>query len=104
MWQLPKERILAVPMPLPGKADPLTPPGILCLVDPGDECPIHLDNIESLILYITVFLDRAFLRQQVHRQHIEFSVVSDISFALTSTLSLQKFMSSFSIPCAAPSS
>ncbi len=90
LWQLPKERILAVPMPLPGKADPLTPPGILCLVDPGDECPIHLDNIESLILYITVFLDRAFLRQQVHRQHIEFSVVSDISFALTSTLSLQK--------------
>jgi two-component system phosphate regulon sensor histidine kinase PhoR len=90
LWQLPKDRILVSPMPLPGKADPLTPPGILCLIDPDDDCSIQLDNIESLISYITVYLDRAFLRQQVHRQHIEFSVVSDISFALTSTLSLQK--------------
>ena len=90
LWQMPKDRILVSPLPLPGKADPLTPPGILCLMDPDDNCSITLDNIESLITYITVFLDRAFLQQQVHRQHIEFSVVSDISFALTSTLSLQK--------------
>ncbi|MBE2222167.1 MAG: GAF domain-containing protein [Anaerolineae bacterium] len=90
LWQLPKDKILVSPLPLPGKADPLTPPGILCLIDPTDDCPIDLDNIESLISYITVYLDRAYLRQQVHRQHIEFSVVSDISFALTSTLSLQK--------------
>lgn len=90
LWQLPQERILATPLPLPGKADPLTPPGILCLIDPTDNCAINLDNIEALITYISVFLDRAFLRQQVHRQSIEFSVVSDISFALTSTLSLQK--------------
>ena len=61
-----------------------------CLIDPTTECPIHPDNIEPLLLYITTFLDRAYLRQQVHRQHIEFSVVLDISFALTSTLSLQK--------------
>ena len=90
LWQLPKERLLAVPMPIPGKSDPLTPPGILCMIDPGDDCSLNLDNIESLISYITVYLDRAYLRQQVHRQSIEFSVVSDISFALTSTLSLQK--------------
>lgn len=90
LWQLPKERILATPMPMANKADQLTPPGILCLIDPDDKCSITLNNIKSLITYITVFLDRAFLQQQVHRQHIEFSVVSDISFALTSTLSLQK--------------
>ncbi|PID85355.1 MAG: hypothetical protein CSB13_08520 [Chloroflexi bacterium] len=90
LWQLPKEGILATPMPLPGQADPLTPPGVLCIIDPTDRCSITLDNIESLITYITVFLDRAYLQQQVHRQSIEFSVVSDISFALTSTLSLQK--------------
>ncbi|MCA9970836.1 MAG: GAF domain-containing protein, partial [Anaerolineales bacterium] len=90
LWQLPRERILAVPMPLPGHADPVTPPGLLCLIDPDDDCLLNLDNIEPLITNITVFLDRAYLRQQVHRQNIEFGVVSDISFALTSTLSLQK--------------
>lgn len=90
LWQLPKEKILATPMPLPGKADPLTPPGILCIIDPKDDCPVNLENIESLMAYVSVFLDRAYLRQQVNRQSIEFSVVSDISFALTSTLSLQK--------------
>jgi PAS domain S-box-containing protein len=90
LWQLPKEGILATPMPLAGKADPLTPPGILCLIDPSDDCLLNIDTIEPLITYISVFLDRAYLRQQVHRQSIEFSVVSDISFALTSTLSLQK--------------
>ena len=90
LWQLPKEKILVTPMPLPGKADPLTPPGILCLIDPPDDCALNLENIESLMAYVSVFLDRAYLRQQVNRQSIEFSVVSDISFALTSTLSLQK--------------
>ncbi|MBK8985749.1 MAG: hypothetical protein IPM39_06650 [Chloroflexi bacterium] len=90
LWQLPRERILAVPMPLPGHSDPVTPPGILCLIDPGGDCFLNLDNIEPLVANMTVFLDRAYLRQQVHRQNIEFSVVSDISFALTSTLSLQK--------------
>lgn len=90
LWQLPKEKILSSPLPLPGKSDPLTPPGILCILDPTEACSINLENIESLITYITVFLDRAYLRQQVHRQSIEFSVVSDISFALTSTLSLQR--------------
>lgn len=90
LWQLPRERILAVPMPLPGHSDPVTPPGILCLIDPGADCFLDADNIEPLITNVTVFLDRAYLRQQVHRQNIEFGVVSDISFALTSTLSLQK--------------
>jgi two-component system phosphate regulon sensor histidine kinase PhoR len=90
LWQLPRERILAVPMPLPGHSDPVTPPGIFCIIDPDDDCLLNTGNIEPLITNVTVFLDRAYLRQQVHRQNIEFGVVSDISFALTSTLSLQK--------------
>jgi len=90
LWQIPRERILAVPLPLPVHADPVTPPGLLCLIDPDENCILNQENIEPLITNITVFLDRAYLRQQVHRQNIEFGVVSDISFALTSTLSLQK--------------
>jgi PAS domain S-box-containing protein len=90
LWQHPQNNLLAVPLPLPGKADPLTPPGILCLIDPAEDNILNPENIESLVTNLTVFLDRAYLRRQVHRQHIEFSVVSDISFALTSTLNLQK--------------
>ena len=90
LWQLPRERILAVPMPLPGHSDPVTPPGIFCIIDPDDDCLLNTGNIEPLITNVTVFLDRAYLRQQAHRQNIEFGVVSDISFALTSPLSLQK--------------
>jgi two-component system, OmpR family, phosphate regulon sensor histidine kinase PhoR len=90
LWQLPHDEVLAVPLPLPGYGDPVSPPGILCLIDPPPDCPLTRDNIEPLAANATVFLDRAYLRQQVHRQHIEFGVVSDISFALTSTLSLQK--------------
>ena len=90
LWQLPRERILAVPMPLPGHSDPVTPPGIFCIIDPDDDCLLNTGNIEPLITNVTVFLDGASLRQQAHRQNIEFGVVSDISFALTSPLSLQK--------------
>ncbi len=89
LWQLPRNHILALPLPGTGEYQPLTPPGILCLIDPTPDCPLNLDNIESLGTYITITLDRAYLRHTVHRQDIEFAVVSDISFALTSTLSLQ---------------
>jgi PAS domain S-box-containing protein len=89
LWQLPHEQILAAPFPSAGWAEPISMPGILCLIDPAENCPLNLQNIEPLINHISVFLDRAHLRQQVHRQNIEFGVVSDISFALTSTLSLK---------------
>lgn len=89
LWQLPREQILALPLPAPGEYQPLTPPGILCLIDPPPDCPLTLDNLSPLGIFITTILDRAFLRHTVHRQDIEFAVVSDISFALTSTLSLQ---------------
>ncbi|MAU01471.1 MAG: hypothetical protein CL608_30390 [Anaerolineaceae bacterium] len=90
LWQLPRERIMAVPLPAPGRYAPVTPPGILCLIDPDDGHPlIEPENIAALATHVTMGLDRAFLRQTVGRQDIEFAVVSEISYALTSTLSLQ---------------
>jgi PAS domain S-box-containing protein len=90
LWQLPHERILAVPLPAPGRYSPVTPQGILCLLDPTDEMPLtNPENLTSLAIQITMALDRAYLRQTVDRQDIEFAVVSEISYALTSTLSLQ---------------
>ena len=88
-WQFPQQTVLALPLPVPGDYQPITPPGLLCLIDPEPDCPLDLENLQSLAGYITLVLDRAYLRHTVHRQDIEFAVVSDISFALTSTLSLQ---------------
>ncbi len=90
LWQLPRERILAVPLPAPGRYSPVTPPGILCLIDPDDDLVLlDKDHLAALATHITMGLDRAYLRQTVDRQDIEFAVVSEISYALTSTLSLQ---------------
>lgn len=89
LWQLPQRAILAQPLPTPGEYQPLTPPGIICLLDPAVDCPLNLENLTALARQITIVLDRAYLRHTVHKQDIEFAVVSDISFALTSTLSLQ---------------
>ncbi|MCP4419975.1 MAG: GAF domain-containing protein [Chloroflexi bacterium] len=90
LWQLPRERILAVPLPAPGRYAPVTPASILCLLDPSDETELATPkNLAALATQITMALDRAYLRQAVDRQDIEFAVVSEISYALTSTLSLQ---------------
>ncbi|MCA9924571.1 MAG: GAF domain-containing protein, partial [Anaerolineales bacterium] len=89
LWQLPRDAILSVPIPIPGRYDPVSPPGVLCLIDPDQNCPINLNTIEPLATNITMVLDRAYLRHHVDRQDIEFAVVSEISYALTSTLSLQ---------------
>lgn len=90
LWQLPRDAILAVPIPAHSSHDPVTPPGLICLIDPDANGPINAGSISELATFVTPVLDRAYLRQKVDRQEIEFGVVTDISYALTSTLSLQK--------------
>lgn len=89
LWRYPKETILSVPIPLPGRYETVSPAGLLCVADVPDHCPLNQHNIEDLAQQVTIALDRAQLRQNVDRQDIEFAVVSEISYALTSTLSLQ---------------
>ncbi len=91
LWQLPNEAILVAPLPYPRTNNPMsvTPPGLICLVDPETACCITQHNFEPLATNISTYLDRAYLRHQVNRQEIEFAVVSDISYALTSNLSLE---------------
>lgn len=90
LWRIPEDRILSVPIPFP-KQHPLslTPPGIICLLDPDERCYLTTENIRSVASQITTYLDRAYLRLQVDRQDIEFTVVSEISYELTSQLSFQ---------------
>ncbi|MBE2197371.1 MAG: GAF domain-containing protein [Anaerolinea sp.] len=91
LWQLPRQFIYSVPLPFPGGDNPmsLTPPGLVCLLDPADDCYLTTENLEPLAMNLTTFLDRAYMRHQLDRQNIEFAVVSDINYALTSKLSLR---------------
>lgn len=98
LWLLPREAILTVPLPHPRQSNTTTPPGIICLVDPPEDCPLHEENLLPLAGMVTVHLDRAYLRQQVDRQDVEFAVISEIGHALTSTLSLQNIYNQLAGP------
>ncbi len=89
LWLLPQEEIAAVPLPMTHGQSSVTPPGVLCLIDPGEMLPKNLNFLRDLSVAMSVYLDRAFLRRQVDRQEVEFQVVSDIGHTLTSTLSLE---------------
>ncbi len=91
LWQLPSKILHSVPLPFPKADSPMakTPPGLLCLIDPQEDCCLTIENMEPLAANISTFLDRAYMRRQLDRQMIEFAVVSDINYALTSKLSLQ---------------
>lgn len=100
LWQLPRREILSIPLPFPGGNNPmtLTAPGILCLIDPDDTCCLNTTNLKLLATNLTTYLDRAYLRRQVDRQNVEFAVVSDINYALTSKLSLQNIFNQLMLP------
>lgn len=89
LWHLSKESVLAVPLPFAGSASHITPSGALFLLDPPPDCPLHQSNLDRLGMHITTFLDRAYLRHRSDQQEIEFTVVSEISHALTAKLNLE---------------
>lgn len=90
MWLLAEEGILAVSLPFPIKDDHGTKSGVLCLIDPQDKQNLVETELENLARGLTVYLDRAALRRQIDQQEVEFTVVSDISHVLTSTLSMER--------------
>jgi PAS domain S-box-containing protein len=89
LWLLPSEEILGVTITHDPTENQLTPPGILCLVDPGDKCPLDSGCLDDLARSMSVYLDRAYLRLRVDQQAVEFAVISDISHTLTSTLNME---------------
>ena len=93
LWQIAQESIMVVPLPFPVNAGQITLPGMLCLVDPGIDCQLQPDNLSLLASQLTVFLDRALLRQRSAQQEVEFGIISDISHSLTSTLNLEEIIS-----------
>jgi signal transduction histidine kinase len=90
LWLLARECLLFAPISEPGNHNQVTPPGAICLIDPQPDCPLNEATIQSLAAFITVVLDRAFLRRRSDQQTIEFGIVSDISYSTSSTLHLDE--------------
>jgi signal transduction histidine kinase len=90
LWLLARECLLFAPISGSGNHNQVTPPGAICLIDPQPDCPLNEATIQSLAAFITVVLDRAFLRRRSDQQTIEFGIVSDISYSTSSTLHLDE--------------
>lgn len=65
-------------------------PALLVLIDPPDVNVIAPADVQQIADMMSVFLDRASLRQEVDRRTVEFAVISDVSRALSSTLNVQQ--------------
>ncbi|MGD2077015.1 MAG: ATP-binding protein [Chloroflexota bacterium] len=92
LWRLIDNATLAVQIPAPSRTDLQSPSATICLLDPGPECPLTSEGLDSTSDVVGLFLERAFLRQKTDQQSVEFGIVSDISHSLTSTLNLEEII------------
>ena len=89
IWLLAKRRLLVAPLPREERLYSAYPPTLLALLDPKPH-PALEELLREATSLMSVFLDRAALRQEVDRRTVEFAVISDISRALSSTLNIQQ--------------
>lgn len=89
LWLETRERLLLTPVSADERSLNGFPPVMLVLLDPLEDSLVtgELEHITDLM---SVFLDRASLREEVDRRTVEFSVISDVSRALSSTLNIQE--------------
>ncbi len=92
LWQIVSSQIMAVPVPYPSTSEHVALPGMICLIDPAEDCTLDENSLALLASQLSVFLDRAILRQRSAQQEVEFGIISDISHSLTSTLNLEEII------------
>ena len=92
LWVQVEDDVLFVPLPFPTGRSSSIPKGGICLLDPPDECPLDRSNIGDLATHVTAFLERAFLRQELDRQRVEFDIVYDLTYSLTATLKKESIL------------
>ncbi|HSM57812.1 MAG TPA: ATP-binding protein [Candidatus Sulfomarinibacteraceae bacterium] len=98
LWLLPRDTLLFAPLPYPQNRKVLSSTGALCLIDPPQDCIIDAGSAASLAMYITTYLERAFLRQETDRQQVEFATVYDLTYSLTASLQLESIFSQLTDP------
>ncbi len=82
--------ILAAPIPLPARNFEHYATGAILVIDPPGDIDFELDHLGYFASQVTIYLDRASLRQRSDRQSVEFGLVSDIGYSITSKLELDK--------------
>ncbi|MDX1662406.1 MAG: ATP-binding protein [Candidatus Promineifilaceae bacterium] len=98
LWRLAEDVVLLAPLYLQSSPHLNRPTGVLCLVDSPRDCLVNGANVDALTTFISTFLQRAILRQETDRQRIESNIVYDLTYALTSTLDLQKIFDELADP------
>lgn len=92
LWQRAERQIAVAPLPYPAGITAYTPRGLLCLIDPPPTETLLASDLVELAGLMTVFLDRAYLRQRTDQLSVEFDIISDISHSITSTLELERIV------------
>lgn len=92
LWQQAQSTILAAPVPIPARSEQPSPVAAVCLLDPSPNTLLNAASLKTTSALIGLYLERAFLRQRSDQQTVEFSIISDISHSLTSTLNLEEII------------
>jgi two-component system, OmpR family, phosphate regulon sensor histidine kinase PhoR len=90
LWLLARQFLLVVPLVSADRLYQASPPALIALIDPPDTSFLQENLSQEISQLARVFLDRATLRQTVDRRTMEFTLVSDISHALSATLNVQE--------------
>jgi PAS domain S-box-containing protein len=90
LWLLAHQFLFIIPLVAENRLYPASPPALIALIDPSQTNFLSDTLSQQVSQLARVFLDRAALRQTVDRRTIEFTLVSDISHALSATLNVQE--------------
>ncbi len=93
LWPFASDHIMASPIPYPTSGSIEHVYGAIFILDPVEGTDFELVHLGFIASQVTVYLDRAFLRQKTDRQEVEFGLISDISNSITSSLDLNDIAS-----------
>ena len=94
LWFNGSEKIIAAPLPFPANREKFDQYGAIFVHDPMNGVVLELEHLGFIASQVSVYLDRALLRQKTDRQEVEFGLVSDIGNSITSSLNLDDIASS----------
>lgn len=98
LWLETRQRLIFSSLTAERRSINAFPPTFLILIDPTEASPNVIETVEQIGDMMSVFLDRAALRQEVDRRAVEFAVIADVSRALSSTLDVQQIYQTLTGP------
>lgn len=88
LWRLPQEKIVVTRLPHHRSEQVADLTGLIGLIDLPDE-RLSEEELFQTVSFLTPYLERASLRYQRDRQSVEFSVITEVSHSLASSLRLE---------------